>query len=221
METEINEVDLLYSFFEYQASYREPIFSSLLNPDILTRLYRAFAEWNVSLNNLAFNPNPTNASEVRTTIELLNRRYVFTSSLGGANLSVTNPSWEESEQIIKIMQAGVEAVKVSTGAEIVEHTIQLSMHLKSKEKSANDLTSKLLASELTSAFAQEIRACGFSIYAEDRIWTIDLSALDKDALFVRLYRTFDSVISFEEIAQAINKDQEKILEILRLKIIEE
>jgi hypothetical protein len=221
MAIEINNVDLLYSFFEYQASYREPIFSSLLKTDSITTLYRAFSEWNLNLNNVTFNPNPTNASEFRTTIELLNRKYVFTTTLGGASLSVTNPSWEEAEQIIKIMRAGVEAVKDSTGAEIIEQAIQLSMHLKSKEKSVKDLTSGLLATDLMSAFPQEAHACGFSIYAGDSTWIVDLSALEKEALFVRLYRTFGSAVSFEEIALAVNKDQEKILETLRLKITED
>ena len=221
MAIETNDVDLLYSLFEYQASYREPIFSSLLNTDTFTKLYRAFSEWNVALNNVSFNPNPTNAGEFRTTVELLNRKYVFSSTLGGASLSVTNPSWEEAEQIIKIMRAGVDSVKESTGAEIVEHSVQLSMHLKSKVKTAKDLTSGFLASSLTSAFTNNIRACGFSVYAENSIWLVDLSALDKEAIFVRLYMTFGSAVSFEEIARAINKDQEKILEILRLKITED
>jgi hypothetical protein len=221
MAIEINDVDLLYSFFEYQASYREPTFSSLLNTDAITQLYRAFSEWNVTLSNVSFNPNPTNASEFRTTIDILNRRYVFTATLNGINLSVTNPSWEEAEQIIKIMRAGVEAVKTSTGAEIVEHSIQLSLHLKSKVKAAKDLTSGFLAPSLISAVTRDVRACGFSIYAENSIWIVDLSALDKEALFVRLYRTFESSFSFEEIAHAVNEEQEKILEILRLKITEE
>src|SRR2546425_12318944 len=108
--------DIPLSFFEYRAVYREPIFDfHKLYGEVSQAVFRAFREWNVSLENVSHKQNPLNFSEVSTTFSLFGGRLAFNVGLGASGLLVTNPSWSEADLISKIANAGVEAVQSGTG----------------------------------------------------------------------------------------------------------
>ena len=183
-------------------------------------MFQAFKEWGVSLSDVSANTNPSNAAEHQTTVELLNRRYAFSVGLGFVSLSVTNPYWEEAERIAKIATGGLRAILSSANAEVAQQTVQIVMHLKPRKYSVHEATSRFISSDVVPIMGDKVLAYGFSIYSEDSTWVVDRSALDKSALFVRLSKSFDSATSFENIADFLNKEQEKALEVLKLRIVE-
>jgi hypothetical protein len=220
MELTANDADLKLSFFEYQSSYKEPIFGALTSSAPMAALFSAFKEWNVSLSDISANQSPANAAEYQTTVELLNRRFVFSVGLGVAKLSVTNPNWSEVEQVARIINAGLTAIRSTTDAEISQQTVHLSMHLKPRGCSIYELTSRFISPETALVMSDQPLAYGFSVYSTDTTWIVDLSALSAEVLFVRLSRSFNPNVSLEEIFSSISRDQEKALEALRLRIVE-
>ncbi|MGH9855018.1 MAG: hypothetical protein ACREBD_34745, partial [Blastocatellia bacterium] len=117
MAVEKQPAEVAFSFLEYLADYREPVFEAWERPGaIALSIFRAFRKWDVSLDNISGNQSPANASEIQLNTVLLNKRLNFSVRVGATSLLITNPSWEEKESIIEIARAGIEAVKASTNA---------------------------------------------------------------------------------------------------------
>jgi hypothetical protein len=217
-QTEI--ANLLRSYVEYRADFREPVLEVWNYGEFNAAVFRAFRQWNIGLADITWNPNPTNAAEIQSKFELLKGRYVFTVGYGSTGLSVVDPFWEEAEQIGEVIRAGNAAVLSVTKAEISHQSVQMSFHLKPRSGNLSDLTSEFINPLFSSALGETIRARGFSLYTDNRVWVVDLSVLDPNALYVRLARTFAPSVAIEQIVEALAADQAKLLEMLKLEIAE-
>jgi hypothetical protein len=69
-----------------------------------------------------------------------------------------------------------------------------------------------------SVLGEEIRSGGFSVYTDNSSLVVDRSTLYSDSLFIRLTRTLRPETSFEDLAPALNKDEENVLELLGLRL---
>jgi hypothetical protein len=58
------------------------------------------------------------------------------------------------------------------------------------------------------------------LYTDNRIWIVDLSALDTSALYIRLARTFPQSATVDQIAEILANEQRTLLEMLNLEIAE-
>jgi hypothetical protein len=145
---------------------------------------------------------------------------MFTVDLGAIGLSVVDPFWEEAELIGQIIRAGHTAISSFRKAEIAHQSVNLSLHVRPRQKNLSELTLTFLNPAITSAIGEPVLAHGFSVYADDRNWVADLSASERNALFLRLIRFFDSSTPFEQIAEMLADDQNHFLSLLGLKIAE-
>lgn len=207
------------SFLEYRVDYREPIFEDWgQHGSLALALFRAFRNWGIGLNNISGNPNPTNASEIRLTVDLLDRRMSFNIGLGAATFFVINPNWQEADVITRIALAGIEAVRTSTKADIDKQSITLAMHLVLKGHSIRDITSRFVQLDTNLIVGETVRAYGFAVYTEEGYLVVDTSSVYTEALFVRINRSFGPDKSFEEVANTLHKDENNALELLGLRI---
>lgn len=211
--------EVALSFLEYRATFREPLFEIWgQHGSLVHAVYRAFREWNVGLENVTAKESPANASEIQVNFNLLNWKAVFGVGIGSASLIITNPDWSEAEIIKKIARAGLEAVVRSSKAEIEKQLATLLMHLRPRGKSIHDITSKFVHSNLGKTIGERTRGFGFSVYGEESLWVIDLSATYSDALFVRITRNFNGSVPIENVALELQKDENRLLDMLELNL---
>jgi hypothetical protein len=218
MSEQIELVDILRSFIEYRADLQEPMIANY--HELNDAIFRAFRPWNVGLADITGNLHATNASEVQTKYQLFKGRYQFTVSYGAIALLVLDPSWEDAEKIAQVIRAGNAAISSVSKAEIARQTMNLSLHLRPRQKNISELTLTFLNPVISSAVGEPVRVQGFSMYADTRIWVADSSALEDNALFLRLMHIFDPTTSIERMAGILAEDQYKFMSSLGLKIAE-
>ncbi len=219
MMAEKSAAEVLLSFLEYKAVYREPIFESWdRQGELASALFRAFREWNVGLENIHGRPNPSNASEIQMTVDLPNRGASFNFGLGAATLFVNNPNWAELDTMAKVAQSGIKTIQASTNADIDKQMLTLAIHLKPQVRSIRDITSSFIGLNINLLTNQMIRSYGFAIYLDDGYWIVDTSDLYSESLFIRLNRTFEADMTFEQLAETLRKDEISLLELLELRI---
>ena len=211
--------DIPFSFVEYQATFRDPIFEVWeLRSALLAAVFRALHEWDARLEKVTWKQNPTNAAEVQVMFALPSVEAVFRDSLGGATLFVNNPDWSKSDVIGKIARVGTAAVLGVSKGEIGKQHLTLAMHLMPTEGSIHDITSRYVRFEDAGSMAGQVRAYGFSIYRENCAWVVDSSALYVDALFVRISRTFSPTTPFSEVASELSREESDLLNLLQLRL---
>jgi hypothetical protein len=212
--------DLLLSFLEYRASYREPIFQAWDRyGDLALAVFRAFQQWNISLDSIyAAKQSPANANEIQMSVDLFEKRMTFNVGLGAATLFVNNPSWSEANLIGEVVEAGVSAVTTSAGAEIDKQQVTLAMHLKPTGRSPRDILSKFVVVDGQSDRSDEIRGYGMALYRDDGYWIVDNSGLYLDSLFIKLQRSFGSLLPFDDLAGQFHEDENNLLQTLGLRL---
>lgn len=219
MTAEIDHAQLLHSFIEYKVFYREPIFEVWHRQlgDLTLAIFRAFRDWEVGLENISANQNPSDASEIQINVELLNKKAVFNVGLGASRLSVTDPNWSEMESIVRLAQAGIGAVLSIAAPDLEKQQITLNMHVKPDVSTQKEIGARFLRLD-EALFGHDIRAYGFAAYGEDGHWVVDPSGLYRDALFIRLQRSFEVNVTLELVAAMLQEEQGRLLAALGLRI---
>ena len=220
MSGETDHADVLQSFLDYKVFYKEPIFEAWHSQlgNLTLALFRTFREWNVGLENISANQNPTDASELRINVDLLNKKAIFSVGLGAASLSVIDPNWSEAAVIIRIAEAGLSAVKTTAAPEFEKQQLTLVMHLRPSRLTLRDIGSGFLNLQEEALVGDDIRAYGVAAYREDGHWVIDPSTVYPDALFVRLQRSYDVDVSLASAAEMLRDEEGRLLAAVRLRI---
>ncbi len=207
------------SFFEYQASYSEPLLDvARLGSEVLQAVFRALRRFGASLENVTPKPNPANLSEVGATFSLFGGRLSFTVRLGSVALVLNNPNWSEEGTITEIVRSGVGAVLSSSGVTLETQRASLVMHVKPVSGSIKDLVLGLSRPTAKDLIGEEVQAYGMAVHKEASTWVVDRSVLLAEALFVRIDEFGSPTPSFEELASRLRADEVKLLELLGLEI---
>ncbi|MCI0403479.1 MAG: hypothetical protein L0212_08150 [Acidobacteria bacterium] len=211
---------VVLSFLEYRAVFREPLFEIWgQHGSLVHAVYNSFREWNISLENVTAKENqPANASEIQVNFSLLNGKVIFGVGIGSVSLVATNPSWEDVELIKRIGSTGLQSVVGATKGVIDKQLVILSMHLKPMGKQVYEVSSRFVHAEVPKAMGGAVKGLGFSVYADECAWVVDLSAPYPGALFVRLNRIFDGSVPLNDIAAQTEKDENRLLEMLQLSL---
>jgi len=205
-------VKIAYSFLEYKGIFSVPIFSAFVKKDwaVTSAIYLALQKWGLTLEQMVFRQQPTNVSEIQITFNLPRAGLVAHLSLGGLSIFVTNPDWSRAGELVEVATAAVEATKAGAEASLQTQQLSLGMHLIPKGKSRKDLTSRFLTvGEKSVEFMGKIKGSGFSLYGDDTAVVMDTSGLYPEAVFVRVMRTHGGKATLAEMAQVLQKDEER------------
>lgn len=207
------------SFFEHRAVYEQPLLQAQrLYSEVSEAVFRAFRNWNVTLENVSYRQNPTNLAEVSVTFVLLGGRLAFTVGLASVSLLMKDPSWSETELVTSIAKAGVGAVVESAAVTLGQQRSTIAMHLKPVSGQVKDFVSALIRPSEAALTGDDVRAYGFSVYRQDSSWVVDTSASYPDALFVRIDRTSAPNVPFEQIASTLQQEEITLLGLLHLDV---
>jgi hypothetical protein len=205
--------------FNYRLLFREPIFDlDELDAVAVSAAFAALKPWGISLENVKVKDDASNLAEETTSLNLLNGRIVFTVGPAGCGIVVSNPDWSEAALIIQIGNAAIEAVLKATGAVRDKQASTITMHLTPPAGSLLGITSSFIAPNLNKVVGESARSFAFAVYKDDMSWVVDKSAPFPDSLFVRMDRLFGPDESLEQIAQRLNQDEVKLLDLLGLEI---
>jgi hypothetical protein len=205
--------------FGYRLTYQEPIFDlEKLDTVAVGAVFEALRPWNISLEQVVFKDEAANLAEEAITFNLFGGRITFVLNPGGCGLGVGNPSWSEAGLITQIASAAVGAALRATGAKRGKQLGSITMHLTPHAGIIRDITSKFVKLDLDKLTGAPAHNFGFSVYQDDLLWVVDKSAMFEKSLFVRMDRTVQPEAPFEQLAQKLNEDENKLLDLLGLEV---
>jgi hypothetical protein len=205
--------------FVYRLLFREPIFNlDDIDDSAVGAAFQAFRPWNVSLENIKVKEDAANFAEEATEISLLGGRVAFIISPGGCSLVVANANWAETESILAIAGAGVDAVLSATGMVPDRQLGSITMHLTPERGAIADITSKFVKIDMSLFGGGAPQSVGFSIYREEFLCVVDRSVAFPNSLFVRWDRWFKGDAKLDELAHQLNSDERKLLDLLGLEV---
>jgi len=211
--------EFLMSSLEYRAVFREPIFSAFeTRTEIVKVLYDAFREWNVTFEDITLRSVVMTANDLQVGCDLLSKRVTFTVMLNSCTLVVTNPNWSEAPLIQQLVERGLGAVHAIGGA-VWNQTVTLAMHIRGAGQSRLERTARFRPSLTGGPPTKKELGFAFCVYADDISWLIDLSAVYSDALFVKIVRSFEASITFDQIGATLYNDEREVLDLVELTLV--
>ena len=206
-------------FFEYHANFKEPItifFSAGRQAEIMDAMYKALGPWHMDFENVGWQQSAKNLREVQLNFVVPSQFASFQVGIAGVTMTALNPDWSRAPELVRLFQAGVGALKTSTGQEFQSQQTMLGFHLRPPAaRPFREIVAQFVNAEL---LGNDATMFGVSVYYTDHALTLDSSAAVQDGLFVKLVRNFTSERQFEEMAQALYADEEAALRRLGLKL---
>ncbi len=220
MPEELVVAEIQQAFFEYRANFKEPItvlWSGGRQAEIIDAVHKALVTWGVGVGNITWNQGAKNLHEVQLTFGVPSLFASIQVGVVGATMTAFNPDWSRAPALVSMFQAGMDAVKGSTGQQLQSQQTTLGFHVKPpegrpfRETVAQFVNAKALRSDDAAMF-------GMSVYYDDRLFVFDASAVIRGGLFIKLVRNFDGERHFEEMAKTLYSDEEAVLHRLGLKL---
>jgi len=206
-------------FFEYHANFKEPItifWSGGRQAEIINAMHRALAPWRVELENIAWQQSAKNLREIQLSFSVPSQFASVQVGIAGVTMTALNPDWSRAPELVTLFQAGLGALKASTGQEFQAQQTTLGFHLKPPvSKPFREVVTQFVNSDV---LGRDAAMFGVSVYYSDHTFVIDSSVVIQGGLFVKLVRNFPAEKQFEEMAKALYADEEAVLQRLGLKL---
>jgi len=212
--------EIQQAFFEYRGNFKEPItllWSGGRQAEIIDAVHKALCVWGVGVENIAWNQAAKNLNEVQLTFGVPSLFASIQVGVIATTMTAFNPDWSRAPTLVSMFQAGMGAIKVSTGQHLHSQQTTLGFHVKPpegrpfRETVAQFVNAKAVGSDDAVMF-------GMSVYYDDRSFVFDASAVVRGGLFIKLVRNFDGEKQFEEIAKTLYLDEEAVLKRLGLRL---
>lgn len=216
---QVEKAQPLLAFLEFQAVYESPNFELLTRGSaVMSAVFEAFAPWNIALANISAKQNPANTGEVAIVFSLPNSRVTFSVGIGGTTLSIANPERSQEQLVSDVATAGLQAVRSSTGISFRQYVMSLLLHLRPARRTLREVSADFLGLKSSKISSPAIKARGFSLYADDFSWVVDSSAMHREALFLKIVRSFEPSTSFPEMRTLLRADLSELLGALKLTV---
>lgn len=219
MPVELIKAEIEQAFFEYRANFKEPItifWSGGRQAEIINAIHKALEPWHVDLENIAWQQSAKNLREVQLSFGVPSQLASVQVGIAGVTMTALNPDWSRAPELVTLFQAGLGALKASTGQEFQFQQTTLGFHLRPPAaRPFREVVTHFVNAELLGSDAAMF---GLSVYYNDHTFVIDSSATIQGGLFVKLVRNFTPEKQFEEMAKALYADEEAVLQRLELKL---
>jgi len=211
--------EIEHSFFEYRANFKQPMVSLLkseLHGETVAALYKALAPWAVGLENIIWNQAAKSLGEVQLGVTVPSLFAGIQVGVGGLVMNVVNPDWTRAPQILSLFQTALDTLRGTIVEELQSQETALGFHVRPGRKPFREIVTQFVNSKLLES--EDAKMFGVSVYYGDSSFVIDSSAVLPDGVFIRLTRSFPELVSFEEMAGIIYRDEESVLRRLGLKL---
>jgi hypothetical protein len=219
MQEELGIANIQQAFFEYRASFKEPItpfWHGKQHGELINAMLKALSPWRVSLENISWNQSAKNLGETQLTFALPALFSSVQLGIAGVTANAINPDWSNLSQFISLFQTAVDTLKAIVAQEFQSQQTTLGFHVTPGGKPFRETLSQFVNAKALGA--EDATMFGVSAYFSDFSFVIDGSAAFPDSVFVKLIRIFQAPTRFEEMAGTIYKDEETVLRRLGLKL---
>lgn len=219
MPVELAVAEIQQAFFEYRANFTEPIsifWSSGRQGEIINAMHKALAPWRLGLENITWNQAPKNAGEIQLTFGIPSLFAGIHVGIGGVTMTAVNPDWSRAPELVSLFDAGLEALKISTGQHLQPQITTLGFHVKPGEKTFKEIMAQFVDAKALGG--ADATMYGVSVYWTDYFFVIDNSAVVSGGVFIKVVRSFTPEKRLADIAATLYKDEEAVLRRLGLKL---
>lgn len=219
MDDQLSIAEIQHAVLEYRGVFKEPItrlWYAGRQGEVIASLHKAIAPWGVGLENISWQQQAKNLSEIQITFGIPTMLASVQVGVGGVTMNAINPDWSRAAQFISLFQTSVDSILQAVGQEFEFQQTTLGFHIQESKKPFRDtlgqfVNARSLGSENAAMF-------GVSVYYDDSVFVIDKSFVFPGGVFVRLMRTFAKAVRFDEMAAIVYKDEEMILSRLGLRV---
>lgn len=219
MQEELTVANLQQAFFEYRATFKEPItpfWHGQQHGELINAMLKALSPWRVSLENISWNQGAKNLGEAQLTFAV---PWLFASvqlGIAGVNANALNPDWSRAPQFISLFQTAVDTLKAVVAQELEPQQTTLGFHITPGTKPFREILGQFVNAKMLGT--EDAAMLGVSAYYSDFSFVIDGSVVFPDSVFIKLTRIFQAALRFEQMAATIYKDEERVLRLLGFKL---
>jgi hypothetical protein len=200
-------------FFEYHATFKEPIFAAWFHEratgELTTGMYKILTPWGIDLSKATFSQSPKNLQEVQMSFSTGNPPVLISLGLGGVDFIAQNANWSHVHVLVPMFQTVLDHLKSTVPTEIGFQQTILGFHVKPGPRPFREVMQQFVNS--TALGNEEASMYGVGTYGPTYSLLMDNSLAITGGLFVKITRVFPVETGFEEMASILWKDQEGIL----------
>jgi len=108
MPDELAIAEIQQAFLEYRANFNEPAADFWYRGrqgELIKVLHTSLSPWHVGLENVTWNQNAKNASEVQLTFGVPSLFAGIQVGIGAITMNAFNPDWSRAPQLVSLFQA--------------------------------------------------------------------------------------------------------------------
>jgi len=219
MSDELDVAQIQQAFLEYRANFKEPASDFWYRGrqgELIKALHTALSPWHVGLENITWNQNAKNASEIQLTFGVPSLAAGIQVGIGTITMNAFNPDWSRAPEFVSLFQAGLDAVVGTIGQTIQVQQTTLGLHVKPGTKPLRDTLVRFVNPGALGS--DDATMFGVSAYYNDHSFVIDGSGFFPGSVFIKLVRNFASEKRFEEMAKAIYADEEQLFKLIGMRL---
>jgi hypothetical protein len=207
----VDAADIPESYFEYKATFTEPIFFAWTLPNqVVVHVMPMLKDWGVELSDVSWNKDSNSFGDLQLTFNVRKLRAALRVSLETLTCIAMNPDWSEAPVLVELFERAVSVVR-GLGITFRAHEHVLAMHVRQGDRDFKARIATLVNEQLLGPGEMY----GVSVYREDgSSMAIDKSVRYEKAVFIRIYRTLPVGIPFVGIAKSLYDDEVAVLRLL-------
>lgn len=214
------QAEIAFSQLDYTATFGRPILEAWSSPaKLIAAVLDALRPSGYQLDGVEANVQTRKLDEYRIVFQRTKPAFPARSlTLGLAKVDVTaqNLDWTEANQFISEQSAALDAIRTVGGAEIESQQLITGIHIQLKDRLRQDVTAPLASSVTLGLLDGKADFCGTILLQEKTVLVIDASLGFANALFVRIKREHPPAASFQQLAEALRNDEQRIFDVLGL-----
>jgi hypothetical protein len=211
MDEQLPIADIPVGFFEYRATFTEPIFSAWYEGKLtlVKEMYKVLQPWGVDLEKVSWNATPRNLKEAQVTFAVPNPAALVNINIGGLTIIANNADWSQAPALSSLTKVVVNSVVSIGSTGVGSHQTVLGFHVKPGPRPFRDIMKHFVDAKALGK--EDAASFGVGLYSADYSLIIDNSAVLPEGIFVKITRLFPAATHFEEMASILWKDEEGLL----------
>jgi len=207
-------VTIPIAIFEITIEYSRPNMRLLVDrANVVDHLFQAFTRWDVKVDDVEV-ITEGKPSDQGIKFKIPAKRTSFMFGAGSCKLNRDDATWATAEETIAILNTGWSVLTELGQVEAGTYTTTIALHLQSRTTPFIEILRPFAAHPLIGLETDPVKAIAAVVKWDKRRITVDGSNQFANAVFVRLEREFEGSFTYQEIAEQLQIDKSKLLELL-------
>lgn len=207
-------VTIPIAIFEITIEYSRPNMRLLVDrANVVDHLFQAFTRWDVKVDDVEV-ITEGKPSDQGIKFKIPAKRTSFMFGAGSCKLNRDDATWATAEETIAILNTGWSVLTELGQVEAGTYKTTIALHLQSRTTPFIEILRPFAAHPLIGLETDPVKAIAAIVKWDKRRITVDGSNQFANAVFVRLEREFEGSFTYQEIAEQLQIDESKLLELL-------